>query len=314
MPIKLIPYTPDMSLAPIGALTGMMITGMPAKVYHDRPELSTSQEKLIGNAPAKYAWSLTHPKPSTPEQEYGTAFEAALLEPELYHEVVIVVPSNAPKKPNKNQLGAKKNSPDSAFAIAWWDRFEFDKRGRIILKADEDEELWEMVKAVRSNPDVAAALSRPTAIQPSIFWEDSGVFRRGRPDIYRIGQPGDPAGLLGNVVIDLKTTKCAASVPFSNDCGKFGYWMQSSNYCDGLLKITGEPHEFLWIAAEKEGPWLSCVYGCPPAGFETGRSGRAERLTAYKNGVETGKWPGYQRGIHYLDPAYWDARNAGVEL
>lgn len=302
--MNLTPYTPNMATAEIGALTGLLITGFPEREYHARREVSSHNLGDIRNAPRKYWHRKQFPKPPTKAMQDGTAMHVMLFESPRFCDVVATVPGDAPKKPSSAQRAAAKPAPATIDAIAWWDRFHREGGDRIILDAEEVEEMRQRCAAIHADTDAALLLRESIATEVSVFWRDpeTNVPRRARMDRLRAG----------NIIVDLKTTVCASAESFGRTAISLRYYSQAADYCDAMELLTGEPWSFWWIAAESEPPWLCPVYQCPPEGIDLGRIGRKAGLEVWQAATASGIWPGYQSKPSQLIPPIWALKEVGL--
>lgn len=305
MPITLTPYRPEMATATIGSLSGLLITGFPEREYHARPEVSTHDAMKLLTAPAKYRHSKLHPEEPTKAMREGTALHTALFESDRFNDRCITLFDDAPNRPTKKQINAKKPSDETLAAIEWWREFDAKSIGKIVLSAEKVVEIHDRCHAIRTDADAGREIhTSPIATEVSMFWRDpeTNVPRRGRPDRLRAG----------NVCVDLKSTVCAAAPAFSRACMEYGHFTQAADYTDALELLTGEPWRFRWIAAESEPPYLCPVYECSAEGIDLGRKRRVEALTAWRKATESGVFHGYQTGVHQLLPPVWAFRESNI--
>jgi len=301
MPLKLTPYRPEFATAEIGSLSGLIISDFPEAAYHSRPEVSTHDAGKLLQAPALYRHAKDHPEEPTQAMREGSARHVIVLESSRVSERIAVIPKDAPRRPTSAQVNAKKPSEETIAALSWWADFNRDSEGKIILDAETALAMRDQATAIYADPDASALLSEPIATECAMFWRDpeTSVPRRGRPDRLR----------RGNIVVDLKSTTCAAAESFSRDAMKFGYYRQAADYLDALELLTGEPWKFYWIAAENDAPYLCPCYQCPPEGVDLGRRDRKRALEAWSTGTALNHWPGYQTGPHFLLPPAWATKD-----
>lgn len=302
--MKLTPYSADMARAPIGSLSGLLVTGFLEREYHLRPEVSTHDAQKLSLAPAKYHHAKTHPEEPTDAMRLGSALHLAVLERDRWESSVSIPPEDAPRKPSSAQREAKKPSEDTLAAIEWWDWFNAESVGKLSLKRAEASEIWERRAAIVADHYASELLSLELASEVSIFWRDpeTNTPRRGRIDRLRAG----------NIVVDLKSTSCSSAPSFARDAVTFGYYRQAADYLDALELLTEEPWTFWWIASESEAPWITSCYQCPPEGIDLGRIGRKQALEAWDAGQKTGTWPGYQTQPSQLIPPVWAMKEANL--
>lgn len=265
-------------------------TDLTNEAYHAGPGVSKSGLDLVDKSINHFLKSDIV-RVETPSMLLGTCVHAALLEPELWRE--------------KFQRG-----PDADRRTKEWKMAEDEARehGRITLIPTD---IYDKVEAI-----VAGALDNPTArdlleakdklIESSLFVEHpgTGLLMRVRPDLYI------PSS---NLIVDLKTTKCAAPSgqnSFAKSAGSFNYDRQAAMYSDCMQIHTGESQDFLFIAVENEPPFNCAVYELDPGDVMYGRScyiaaldklnqfikmASPDYITGYSVGVESLKIPKYMR-------------------
>ena len=63
--------------------------------------------------------------------EWGSLVDCLITQPESFNERYVVIPEDAPRKPSITQINAKKPSPDTVIAVAYWKKMDEDKRIKI---------------------------------------------------------------------------------------------------------------------------------------------------------------------------------------
>ena len=122
--------------------------------YHgDKDAVSKSGLDLIAKSPAHFKWAQDNPRSETPAMQKGTLIHTMVLEPEKVGELYAVPPNDAPKRPSITQRQAKKPSDKTIAAIEFWDRWEAENGGKILLGADLYEDAKRIVAAVHANPE-----------------------------------------------------------------------------------------------------------------------------------------------------------------
>lgn len=280
-----------------------LITGMPESVYHVRPEISKHDADLCWKAPVLLRDKINlHADPTTAMIE-GIILGAMLLGLSIDQHAV-VLPDNAPRRPDSRQRDAKKPSEETVVAIKWWDRFNEGVCGRNVITEDKRREYGDIADAIKRSPEVSRLLAQPVASEVSMFWTCpvTGLQRRGRPDRLREG----------NIVIDLKKTACADVREFQAQVVKFRYDVQAAEYVDALRILTGKEWRFYWICYETEAPYLSACYEASETTLAIGRRRRDRALEKVKACIESGVWGGYQSGIPQIDPPKWLMIEEGI--
>jgi exodeoxyribonuclease VIII len=260
--------------------------------------VSKSGLDLIRKAPALFQYRREHPSETTPAMRMGTLVHTAILEPHMMAEEWIVVPEDAPNRPSTRQRFAKKPSPETVAACAWWDDFDQRTLGKEIVTEEELEKLDAIRKAVWAHPAAGKALGMLREVEASIFWTDpvTGVECRCRPD-----------GILSNgLIVDVKTTKDARPDEFVKSVANYRYHVQAAYYSDGYKAVIGDaPKGFAFIAVETEPPHLVAVYVASEAMILRGRADYEADLATYKRCDESGEWPGLPDQPVVIDLPKW---------
>lgn len=255
-------------------MENISLLSMPADHYHLHPAVGHSGLVRIMRSPAHYREYVTNPPEPTPAMQLGTAFHAALLEPEQFVETFVV----ATKFDRRTKDG-------KAAAEAW----EADNAGKTALTAEQMEAIQSMAYLVRCHAGADKLLSHGLA-EMSGFWIDpeSGVECKCRPDF--LVMDGDR--ITG--IVDVKTCCDASADGFARAIATLGYDVQAAFYQDGFKTLTGRTIPFYFIAVEKDAPYAVAAYKASDEVIEVGRAkyrGGLQLLTWCR---ERDTWPGYQ--------------------
>ena len=140
---------------------------MPAEKYHAVDALSKSMMTKILKSPAHYRAALDEHQEPTKSMQMGTAIHTAVLEPQLYSQVVAVVP---PDIDGRNKEGK-----------AWKEAH----KSRIHLTHAEDIDVQGVANSVRRHPfwDIIHLNHK---IEASVFAQDeqTGLALKARPDLW----------------------------------------------------------------------------------------------------------------------------------
>lgn len=272
-------------------VTAPGIYDMTAEEYHaDKAvpggSLSSSGARrlLPPGCPALYRWEQDHPQPAKKTFDFGHAAHKEVLGegPEL---VVVDAP-----------LWNTDNIRAEVAAIR--------EDGGIPLKAHEYEQVQAMAAAIRQHPLASALLDPSTGqAEASLFTQDpaTGVWMRARPDWL----PHRTAGR--TILSDYKTTADASNEGFTKSIQSFGYYQQSPWYIDvaAALDLASDDAEFLFIAQEKNPPYLVNVIGLDADWLRKGRARNRAALEKYAECTATGRWPAYGDEPNYLSQPVW---------
>lgn len=278
--------------------------GLPAETYFAVEALSQSGAKKIRKSCADYKLSREQKLEATDSMELGTAIHTGVLEPSEFDKRVCTIDDDAPKKPTSAQRRAKKPSPDTVAAVAWWDEFEARTAGRIVLPRQDFDRARRAIESVLAHP-AAAALLAGAVVERSLFWRDRlyGVPCKARLDAWSVG----------SILVDLKSCRDASPESFPKTVADFEYHAQAAHYTSGCAHaMAGEiPSAFVIIAVETEEPYLTGVYQVPDDAIRAGEHLMSIALERYAKARETGRWPGYAPTIETLRMPRWALRFEG---
>jgi len=240
--------------------------------YHEGEGVSSSELKTMLRSPAHAKVKGTY----SPALAFGRAFHMAILEPELFESTYTLMP-----KFSGTGMKARKE--------AW-------------LAENEGKETL-------SEDDYGTIRHMSAAVKASKFWpriKDYDV------EIAHFAQ--DPktnilmkckADMIGDWIIDVKSTQNASGESFVRDAIKFGYHISAAYYQDIVKLATGRMLPFMWIAVEKSEPYGVAFYEADSAMLEVGREEYLRALSIYGKCIGTGEWPAYPDTIQELPIPGW---------
>jgi hypothetical protein len=252
---------------------------MPEVLYHSDPvpggSLSCSGAKLVLKAPAIFDWARKQPRLPTRAMEFGTAA-------------------------HKEMLGV--GWPVEVWPGTDWTRLvdgvnpgkwaaQQRLAGKVPVLASDREKITAMRAAIEAHPAARLLIMGEVMPEWSYFWQDEewGIWRRARMDAVR---------LAGRVLImDYKTAYSASPDEFAKAAGRLLYHMQDPWYKDAVTHTLGDADPaFLFVAQEKDPPYLVGIYELEPESVLAGRARNARACREYARCVAAGEWPGYQPG------------------
>ena len=254
---------------------------MEAAVYHRMPQVSVHQLGAFAECPARYKWDREYPKEQTDAMWWGEVVHTAVLEPDRFASEYKIVGINRTSKKA-------------------WAELEDENPEHELLTEKEGQEALAMAQAIRLHPAAGKLLGRgydENPVENMFFWEceETGVKCRARMDF--ITDCG--------IIADVKTCGSAAADNFSKGAYNFRYHVQAAFYLWGAQKCGIEVDSFVFIAVEKEAPYLVAAYAADPAMLELGRKTFREELARFAQCDRENHWPGYSDGIQSLSlPAY----------
>lgn len=270
----------------------MIVTDMPEADYHARPDLSSTEARLILESPAKYRWKKDNPPLIAPSKKFdlGSAIHAKTLgagyDVEVYPDDILASNGAASTKAAK----------------------EFTERvrdeGKIPMKRADLEVIDGTAESVLAHPGARQLFTQQGDPEVSVFATDphTGVKVRARfdflPTTFGLGAPS-------RVSVDLKTAADASPDGFTRSIANYNYDVQRAWYLDALHWETGETAEMVFVVVEKEPPYLVGVYQLPTIWVEMGATKARVARERYAACVESGVWPGYGDEVNLLSPPNW---------
>lgn len=241
--------------------------------YRQREGISASDLKKMIKSMATWKYAKDNPEETdTPALKFGRAYHKFCLEPYDFDNEYVV----SPKFDRRTKEGKE------AYA-----KFEKEAEGKEVIDEDTYQTLTEMRTALYQTPYVKKLIYGEH--EKSFFWKDAktGVLCKCRPDSY--GEFGSQP-----IIVDLKTCTDAETSAFMRDAIKFGYDVQAAHYTEGLETIfKGKTFSFVFIAQEKNAPYLVNVLQADDYFMQNGRLIRDSLLETYNKCVELGEYPGY---------------------
>ena len=279
--------------------------GLPFSVYlqidaANASLLWTMREK----SPLHALYEREHPKPPTPALEFGRLFHKALLEPKLWADTVRTLPSDAPRRPTDRQRNAKNPSPATVAAVEWWDAWEADVKETIT--SDDAESIAAMCASVRASQCKNYTTGGRSEV--TMVWKDdeTGLLCKGRCDYLQRPDLGN------DVITDVKTTLDASARGFSRAAYNFGYFLPAAYYSDAWLRLTGEQPFFVWLAVEKQPPYVAKAWEVDEKIIQAGRNAYRSLLNRWADCVARDTYPAYGDNVEIITFPDWALANEGV--
>lgn len=250
--------------------------------YHDRPEISRSQ--LSDFAQSRRLYQMRYVTKSTPPWSRqseavclrdGTNIHTAVLMPHLFDDLVRVVPDRVLTS-NGQARGNRYND--------WLDDQREECPDVIAVKRQQLDELQAIADAVHTETGNMLANTKAIVEQP-IFWTESGLQFRAMPD-WLIQLPDESF-----MAIDLKSCRDATEDGFRRACLNHRYWLQDAHYSVGVeYEHCFEVSRFLFVAVEKEPPYLCRAYELDPVTRADARQRREELITDLNECYASDDW------------------------
>lgn len=272
-----------------------IIYGESAETYHASEGVSSHKLADFSrpNVPLlyyrKYVSKEAPESPDTDAKEFGEFFHALALEGEAVADSrFVVVPATAPRRPTDRQINAKKPSPETIDAIAWWAAFDKSNAGKKEITAEDRDLAWKMVGAIRAKPKTKALFDhgKPEVvarhqmasfqIRSRLDWFDEALDEWQRP-----------------LIVDVKTIDSLAH--FEKQFLNYGYYRQAAFYqlvVYETMKLQGAYPRFRFVVVEKNEPFQCLVYMPGETSLDIGRNEVLADLKRLKECYDSGIWPG----------------------
>jgi hypothetical protein len=271
---------------------------MDIKDYHAHHAIGASGLKAFSKCPARYYADYLDPqriiKPSTPAQQFGTAWHAAMFEPEWFEDRFVIIPEGIDRRTKEGK---------ALYA-------ELIATGAEPISYEDAGTIMDMVMNSRKHPAWQYMHSHGASwrAEHTIMETDkeTGVYLKIRPDYSCEPCEQYPHGC----IIDGKTTGDASPEAFGKDSWGYGYWIQAALYCDVYMMEHGTDQrpEFILWAQEKAAPYLVKPYRVTEDVLDYGRTEYRKLLPAFAECQRTGVWPGYGDEIEPLIVPPWAQR------
>lgn len=268
----------------LGRDTGIFF-GVPFAVYAATPGANHSTLKVFERSARHAREEIVHPSDETEAQHFGSAFHAAVLEPERFATEYV----KAPKVDRRTKAGREA-----------WAAFEAEFSEREFLREDEWEVAMRMQASAWADPTVRELLSGTGLNEVVVVWDDPITGVRCKARIDRLTTLAS-----WSTVVDLKSTRDASAWAFSRDAAKYGYHTAAAHYLNGVDALAPRERKHLIVALEKERPFAVAVYELDGLALEQGRNDCERWLRMWAEAERTGVWPGYPPGVQSLGLPRW---------
>lgn len=245
--------------------------------YHQRPEYSSSQIRLLPDSPEMFYGRhiLKHPlfqQKRTPSLDLGTALHDAVLE----NTPILTIPADVLSK-----SGSRAGKAYHAWVA--------DHPGSVHCKADDPLPL--MVMAVRNEPEVAEWLAAEGPVEHSIFFPDAvtGLLLRSRPDKIAFGDEGASI-----IIPDFKSTNKDVydKREIAKVMAEYQHHRQGALYWDAVQALYPESRVVaFWLVFVRNCPPFNChVHEVPKPDIELGRRQNRRALRDLRRRLNANDW------------------------
>lgn len=179
-----------------------------------------------------------------------------------------------------------------------YQQFLDDNPGKLLLTTTQVQQIAWMLESLRDH-EMAARLfmDAPGEVEFAIRWEceKTGLKRRAKLD-----------KLLGNLILDLKTTKSADPKSFASSVLDYGYHRQACFYQDAVAALYGEKLPVVFVCVERTPPYEVATYDLTPEFEDFGRWSLDRLLARFAECKASGVWERPEHGqILSLSPPQW---------
>lgn len=260
--------------------------GIPEHVYHNEWDAVSCHRLLpLLQTPAHCKHWLDNPKERTEAMLKGSAFHAAILEPDHFSSRFGFRPKG---------LSKAKNSDKSIIQ-------ELEDRYGDNLMGEEDyKDVVGMAAAIRKDHRLKAVrevLDALTERELSCVWIDrnTGLLCKARLD-------GLIAGLS---VVDFKSCKDARRGPFMKEILDRGYHIQGAIYMRAVRELDLGVDHYTIPAVEGEAPYQGAVYRLSDEALQVGEADLDMLLQQFAACQKTGMWPGHDAYVQDITLPEW---------
>lgn len=232
--------------------------------YHAHPALGSSNLKQILKNPYAFAMGLKQEQSNA--MVIGSAVHKLVLEADDFLKEFAVMP----------ECNLRTNEGKNLKAM-----FEMDNVGKTVMSQKDYDLAVKCAGAIRQE---AEQFLVGGVAEQAFFAEIDGVQVKCKPDYY--------IESLG-IVVDLKVVQDASPDGFAKQCANFGYYIQQALYSYALRANSKEVNNFLFLAVEKEEPFMVGMYELDHVAVDFGRSEVARALEIYSR-LEDYKRPVYK--------------------
>ncbi len=249
--------------------------------------LRFSHLRAMSQSPAHCHYAMTRDDDEqTAATDRGSALHAIILG----NRNVVVAGPDAPKKPSAAQRNAKKPSPATVDAIAWWADFDAKHANDIVLSAAKMNDCQRMADAIRANPLALEVLDGVK--EHTLRYRLQGRDCRATPDVRAADN---------RYITDLKSTVTADPARFKWQAIKYGIVAQLSWYRTACDVLYGAQPTCFVVAVEATRPHPVTVFKLTDADMLRGQKSCALWFERLMSCEASNQWPAYAQSIVDLD-------------
>ena len=281
----------------------MIIRSEDIRAYHDRQSLSKSKLGTFDRFGAAHYHAQyiakTMPGPDSPALWFGRRFDGLCDNEDRERNTwAPPLPEDAPKKPSSSQRNAKKPSPETVAAIAWWDEWNAKHGGKVEVGEDDRQTLLEMMHALDANEHAHKLWSHEQC-------ERQLTIRRELPALgIELQSRPDGVNLTAELpyIADIKTTADLSRFP--NDCITYGYHMQLAIGQWLLAKEGVQAEAYLIVVESKRAPRCK-VFRMPEIALAAGWEKAKRLMDEIARRMKANDWTERQESIEEITLPGW---------
>lgn len=262
--------------------------------------LCTVYEKTPGHA----RYEQENERKQTKALTIGQQTHLAVLEPLEFDNRVRVLPPDPPRRPSEKQRNAANPSEGTIRSIEFWDAWEADPRETITSK--DYATLTGMIRSIRETQCKQYVVGGQAEV--CLVWTDpvTKLLCKARLDYMQ-------TQTWARTISDVKTKTGLVDRPsFMKEVFFRKYDLKAAFYVDALSLITGDSVDFIWIAVEKEPPYMCKPWRADDRNLRAGRAAYRHALDLWAKCVKENRYPGYGDDVEYLGFEQWQMESRGV--
>lgn len=243
------------------------------KEYNELEGIRRSDLWIMNKTPAHFIYHMNNPEPKTDSLIFGSAIHKFLLEPRSFESEYAVLPENIDRRTKEGK---------EAYL-----EFVKQSKGKEVITLQTFKQIVDMTMELHNDALVNSLLNEAEK-EKAFTWVDADTKEECKIKADAISTYEDMP-----VLIDYKTTQSCENGAFERSAKKYGYDFQAGMYCEGVEVNTMQKHGFIFIAQEKNPPYLHRIYICSPEFIQMGKDKYHELLRFYHNCKIKNEWLGY---------------------
>lgn len=249
---------------------------VPSKVYHKMQLLSNTVLGAGGRSAAHarqalFAKSSGEEEKPTPAMKFGTAWHAAMGEPEYFEKHFVRLP----------ELNRRKKDDNSEY---YW--YESQYGAEFCLKPDEYDAILTMKQTMHQHREAGPIIQALEYTETSFFWKDAqtGLGLKGR---------ADGMSLSAGIIVDFKSCADCRPSTFEREILDREYYRQGAMYLRAARALGLPCDKFVFLAQEKSPPYAIGVYCLSATKVAKGEAEIDSILERLRKAGESNVWDDY---------------------